>query len=323
MPVRGKLIRHAVIVTILGVAGVLLAAGPASAGGSWFDPVADRSEAGERVTLVGYTSGLGSLGTVDDGPFYGYLRAARAVAPTGPNPSAMAPMQIGPSDLPLGPLTIATTGQGGYLTYRASITFVLPPTIRPGTYDFIYCNAGCTSGFGDLVGGVVYVGVDPEHSVSREWALDDPEVANLDDDSRLSGPGYDLSAAEVRAGGPIPNTLPRPEPAPVAAVATRPAPRAQPAGDDGPVAWLVLGLAGLAFVTVAVTVRRLRHRRELRQVSAGGGGTDADGDAVDRGVAGDDVDEGAGREDVRVDAGMAVGHGEPGAGQVVAPSVRE
>jgi hypothetical protein len=44
------------------------------AGGSWLTPVRDRYEPGEVVTLVGYVGPGGTLGSVEDGPFFAYLR---------------------------------------------------------------------------------------------------------------------------------------------------------------------------------------------------------------------------------------------------------
>lgn len=168
---------------------LLLQAQPAAAGASWLQPARNRSEPGEMVTIVGFTGG-GAFGWVEDGPFFGYLLEADDDG---------VPVEGG-FRLDVGELTVAETGRGGYLTLRASISFVLPLDIAPGIYAFDYCNAGCTQRLGDLLGGNVNVGVDPEFPISREWPLDDPEIENLAPDALLAGPGFEISAGEVRAG---------------------------------------------------------------------------------------------------------------------------
>lgn len=102
--------------------------------------------------------------------------------------------------LALGELELEETDRGGYLRLRAAITFTVPDDLAPGVYGFDYCNADCSERLGDLIGGIVYVGVDPEFPVSREWPLDDPEVANLDESATLAGPGFEVNAVEVQTG---------------------------------------------------------------------------------------------------------------------------
>ena len=168
---------------------VVQQADPAAAGASWIRPVHDRYEPGEVVTLVGYTGG-GAFGWVEDGPFFGYLiEAEEDGAPA-----------VGGVRMELGELSVAETERGGYLSLRASISFTLPVDIAPGVYHFDYCNAACNERLGDLLGGAVYVGVDPEFPISREWPLDDPEIVNLEPDALLLGPGFEVSAGEVIAG---------------------------------------------------------------------------------------------------------------------------
>ena len=64
----------AVATLVLAIAAVAVGAGIASAGGDWAQSVLDRYEAGDQVTMVGYT-GSGAYGGPDDGPYYGYLSA--------------------------------------------------------------------------------------------------------------------------------------------------------------------------------------------------------------------------------------------------------
>jgi len=181
--------RGALAAVVVAVSAVLASVGPVSAGGSWFTPVEDRYEAGEEATMVGYTGG-GDYGWVEDGPFFGFLVDS----------NDNGEMVIDGPRRPLGEIELEDTGDGGYLRLRASITFTVPADLEPGVYWLDYCNADCTQRLGDLIGGIVHVGADPAFEVSREWPLDDPEVANLDGRARLSGPGFDVAASDVRAG---------------------------------------------------------------------------------------------------------------------------
>jgi hypothetical protein len=96
--------------TMFALAAVVVVAEPAAAGGSWLSPVRDRYEPGETATLVGYVGPGGTLGTVEDGPFFAYLR--RLDAPlTVPNDLAMAPFAPQASDLRLGELAVQNTGR--------------------------------------------------------------------------------------------------------------------------------------------------------------------------------------------------------------------
>jgi len=179
---RRTLIATVVATATLGVALV----GTAHAGGSWFYPVADRYEPGETATLVGY-SGRGSYGTPDDGPFYGYLFAETESG--GPAAGAI--------PLPLGQIDVTASGHNGYLTNRAAITFEIPDWVPAGIYFFEYCNAGCEQRLGSLIGGYVYIGVDPAVPLSRDWAYDEPEIVNLAGDALLTGPGTETTAAAL------------------------------------------------------------------------------------------------------------------------------
>jgi hypothetical protein len=162
------------------LAAVAVAADPAVAGGSWISPVRDRYEPGDTATLVGYVGPGGTLGSVEDGPFFAYLRRLD-VPLTAPNELGTAPFTPQASDRRLGELVVQHTGRPGYLAYRVTIQFRLPSALAAGRYGVIYCNSTCTKGLSDLVGGVVFVGTDPDGPISREWPLDEPERANLED----------------------------------------------------------------------------------------------------------------------------------------------
>lgn len=166
----------------------LSAVAPATAGGSWLSPVRDRYEPGEVATLVGYTSG-GQLGWVEDGPFFAYLVAGDF--------TLSAERRLPTDHVALGPLSVQARGQ----TLRVSISFPVPHHLAAGLYSVTYCNNPCVTGLGDLIGGSVAVGVDPPWDLQRGWDLDDPEIANLADDAILIGPGYSVTAADVRGHG--------------------------------------------------------------------------------------------------------------------------
>jgi hypothetical protein len=165
-----------VAVFTLALVALVVAAEPATAGGSWLSPVRDRYGPGETAILVGYVGPGGTLGTVEDGPFFGYLRGLD-VPP--PNQLAMAPFTPQASDLRLGELAVQKTGRPGYLAYRVSIRFPLPRGPPAGRYGVIYCNATCTKGLSDLIGGVIFVGRDPDGPSHRTWPAEEPEIANL------------------------------------------------------------------------------------------------------------------------------------------------
>jgi hypothetical protein len=121
-------------------------AGPAAAGGSWLSPVRDRYEPGETVTLIGYVGPGGTLGAVEEGPFFAYLR--RLDAPLRvPNELQMAPFVAQAGDLPIGQLLVQSTGRGGYLALRVTVEFRLPSSLPAGRYAVVYCTE--PSGGGD------------------------------------------------------------------------------------------------------------------------------------------------------------------------------
>lgn len=187
-------LRHLLVGFFALLAVALTSVGPAQAGGSWFYPVLDRYEPGDRVTLVGYSGG-GTQGWVDDAPFFGYL--------VGRVDDDWHLVDRGVAPLPLGEIDLAKTNHGGYLSYRAAISFDLPADSAPGLYRFDYCNNpvdGCGPEdvrFGDLIGGHIHVGVDPTYDISREWAPDEPEIANLSPGTTLSGPAFWTGDAEL------------------------------------------------------------------------------------------------------------------------------
>lgn len=140
----------ALVVTVSSI----VAMAPAVAGGSWLEPERDRYEPGEMATLSGYV-GPGQLGWIEDGPFSAWLRTRNAASTGDSWPNA----GTHPGDIPLGPLRIEETGQRGYRSLRVSISFTIPAHLAPGAYEVVYCNEGCKTGIGDLIGGTVWVGI--------------------------------------------------------------------------------------------------------------------------------------------------------------------
>lgn len=166
---------------------LLAMSGTALAGGSWMKSPDDRVEPGEEVLLIGYVG-------LEETPPVGLWRAALS----GPRDERQNLVEGSIRSLPLGPVIIEPTGLGGYLSHRVSISFGLPANLEPGVYDISL--SGDKDFLGDLIGASLGVGVDAEWPNHYEWALDDPAIALLPDDARVVGPGFEVTAAEIRAG---------------------------------------------------------------------------------------------------------------------------
>ncbi|MDJ0924374.1 MAG: hypothetical protein QNJ77_07425 [Acidimicrobiia bacterium] len=126
--------------SILSVSLLLLGiAAAARAGGSWLEPPRERFEPGDVVEFSA-TVTIGQHGWLEDGPFFAYLRGPEGTATD-----------------PVGKLLISEKGSSA----DVSIGFTLAADIPPGEYRVEACNDPCTTGLEDLVGGVLYVAVDP------------------------------------------------------------------------------------------------------------------------------------------------------------------
>lgn len=141
---------------------------PAHAGGSWLEPSWERVEPGDRVELSGEVF-RGTLGWLDDGPFYAYLSGeqyGQTIAESNGGTS---------TDVLLGPLVIEQKNS----RLRVSIDFELDSKIPPGAYWVVVCNDPCTTGLGDLIGGMLYVGIDPPpfEEELTEVAPEQPELS--------------------------------------------------------------------------------------------------------------------------------------------------
>jgi len=167
------------VMTALVAASLATTAQTAWAGGSHMYSVADRYEPGEVATMVAYINRSGTLGSIDDGPFFAYLRTTPYSNGDTSSYLEMAPFTPRPTDLPLGPIDITHFDRPGYLEYRLAFHFTVPEWLRPGAYAVMYCNAGCSKGVSDLMGGSIFVGVDPPYAYTRDWPPDEPEWANV------------------------------------------------------------------------------------------------------------------------------------------------
>jgi hypothetical protein len=129
---------------------LVMTTGAALAGGSWLEPSSVRVESGDEITLNA-TVYRGALGWVDDGPFFAYLRGETFGVITTEGYGGAA------TDVLIGDLEIADGSQ----SLEVSVDVVIPSDTPPGEYTVSICNDPCTTGLGDLIGGVLYVGVDP------------------------------------------------------------------------------------------------------------------------------------------------------------------
>lgn len=147
---------------MLGSVLLLLAAVPtASAGGAWMRSDRDRHEAGEVATLVGYTGGH---------------------LPVDISQRFDAFLIVGEKWVPVGALQVEDTGRLGSDSIRVSISFGIPSDLPPGHYELRICGDPCSNwtSVGDIVGGVVDVGVDPPpHSPPGNRPPPDPDEARV------------------------------------------------------------------------------------------------------------------------------------------------
>lgn len=171
-------------------------------------PVRDRYEPGETVTILGYGC-LGGFGWDEVDPsevpaLYGYLEPDPCAARTdhgcrailyGPDQS------IDLSDgIPLGRFTLEET-QHELRGLRMSLTFAVPTDLPAGIYYVTICQDPCMGDF--TRSSQIYVGLDrpADWPEVRHWPLDDPAIQDLPADALLLGhDGEPVTAAEVRAG---------------------------------------------------------------------------------------------------------------------------
>jgi hypothetical protein len=163
------------------VAMVVAVAPVASAGGSWMRTPDESVEPGEMVKFVGYVG----ADNANEGPWYAYLNTGESV-------------------VSLGAVTIESTGLGGYLSHRVYLAFTVPSNLSNGSYQIWVQNEAEYSDdqrvyLGDLIGAVVEVGL-PTSNRHFEWPADEPLVASLPPDALLTGPGWEITAGEIRQG---------------------------------------------------------------------------------------------------------------------------
>jgi hypothetical protein len=138
------------LLAVVAAGFVALPAGAALAGGSWLEPSWVRVEPGDEMTLTATVS-RGQLGWVDDRPFYAYLQGDEYGVVTASGFGGTA------TDVMLGLLEITT----GSPNLAVSVDVVVPANTPRGEYQVTVCNDPCTTGLGDLIGAVLFVGIDP------------------------------------------------------------------------------------------------------------------------------------------------------------------
>ncbi len=141
--------RRFFVVSVLAVTSFAYSA-PAYAGGAQLEPSWVRVDAGEDIELRAVVS-RGAFGWVEDGPFYAYLSGTEFGEVTETVPGGAV------TNVSLGELTIDGSGNSADVTLLTTV----PAETPPGEYQIVVCNDPCTTGFGDLSGGALYVGVDP------------------------------------------------------------------------------------------------------------------------------------------------------------------
>lgn len=260
--------KRALASVVAAALAVVTWAAPAAAG--FLSPVADRYEPGGEAMLVGYVMPP-PAGWEAAGPYTAFFKEAGPLS----------------SQVRIGPLDVAEVDTAAGRALRVTLVFRIPPDAAPGYYEVTYCDRTCTGGLGDLAGShPLNVGVDPAGPIVREWARDEPEIANLPGEAVVSGPGFRATAAELRRPAvpvttvaPTPPTLapptappPTAPPAQAAAVlpasappptvalapapasATVPASAVAPDGSEGNAWFVVLGIALALACTAAVLV---------------------------------------------------------------------
>ena len=186
-----------------------------AAGASCPQPLEDRYDPGEVVTIVGYSTGCLAVATRatarDERPLYGYLHPDPCTEVSGTRCRAIrsgyGSLDDPTSGLPLGRFAIDETTQE-WRGLRMSLTFRLPTDLPRGAYVVAICRDPCSQRPGKVGQWLIHVGVDPspDRRPVRHWPLDDPSVQDLPDKARLVGyDGQEITAAEVRAGITIRN----------------------------------------------------------------------------------------------------------------------
>ena len=266
------------LAAVLGLPAVVVALAavgapvPASAGGTVLYPVHDRYEVGDEAVMVAHSIVRQPV-DLSAGPHRAYIQA-------------------GDRRLFVGELMAERTGERpGWTALRISIRFTVPE-LAPDEYWLGYCVGPCDgksepyAPMGDVLGGPVFVGVDPPRPLERDWPLDEPEIANLDDDAVLpAGHEHQTTAGAFRRGEP-PVPVPVFDTAPPARPADPPAttpptfartsvvlasgldPAPNGGGQFAGVVLLVVVALVLVIVVAAMAVSLVRGVRRRRRVRA-------------------------------------------------------
>jgi hypothetical protein len=238
-------------------------------------PLQDRHEPGDEVTLVGYLGEcidpVAASAAAEGRPLAGYLHPApRPERDTAFRLPGALPPPDPASGIPLGRFTLEDTGHQPR-GLRMTLSFRLPADVAPGIYHVHICQDPCTTSLTDGFRGwptPLYVGVDPPPGSRpvRSWPLDDPAIAALADDALLLGPGgEETTAAQFRTAAAGDR---RAAPGRTETGASTPAPEVDSGGDVGTGVWLVAGaLLGLGLW---VATRLGPARKRVRPGQGGG-----------------------------------------------------
>ena len=173
------------------LAAALAGAMPAAhAGGVYMSPVEQRHEPGDVVTMIGYTS---SYFASEIAPILAGTRQAPELTLFGSDSLQAMTTPLGVIGRPL----VEATGHPGDFAYRSSIAVRLPRTIASGYYSARFIDRGV----GDIMGGEFTVGIDLEPTaIYRGWAFNEPAIARLSDDQKISAYPMGATVGELRRG---------------------------------------------------------------------------------------------------------------------------
>lgn len=140
-------VRRGSLVTSACAATLMTFAAPAVAGGTWLEFEGDPIAVTPGQTIRGIaTVHPGTQGTVDDGPFYVYLRLEVDDDAVSVEPAAER----------IGPVSEVRIGERSGPNVLVEVEFVVPD-VPPGEWWVDVCNANCETGLGDLIGGLLTI----------------------------------------------------------------------------------------------------------------------------------------------------------------------
>ena len=265
---RTRLLGRSGVCIGVAAAAVFSVAQSAGATPSCLEPLRDRYEPGDVVSVVGYgcVRELSGSDAAENLVVLGYLHVmpdpCAGVDPTTPCRGLFSegPPVDPRSGIPLGRVSLDESPHP-LRGLRASLTFRIPIDLAPGAYYIQTCGEPCVVDERTYPTWPwpIYIGVDPPTGDPgvHHWPLDDPAIELLPGDALLLGPdGEEVTAAELR--GEAANDLDRSERG-----ETAPAPADEP-GDDQTRLTLWIVAAALVLAPGWVIVRLGRPRKRIR-----------------------------------------------------------